>query len=92
MIRITAVVALFGDLPEAELTTWIARGWIRPERDREGGFMFAEIDVARVRLVHDFRRDLAIEEETMPVVLSLIDQIHDLRRALRAARSAPLPL
>ena len=86
-MRITAVVALFADLPEAELTSWIARGWVRPEQDdpnQAGGWEFHEIDVARVRLVHDLHRTMDISEETMPVVLSLLDQVYELRSRMNA--------
>jgi hypothetical protein len=57
MMRITAVVALFDGLREADVLTWVERGWVRP--DDEG---FREIDVARVRLIHDllFRMDLRV--------------------------------
>ena len=88
MIRITVVVALFTDLPEPELHAWIARGWVRPEREPSGDWLFAEIDVARTRLVHDLRRQLDIDEDTLPVVLSLVDQVYDLRRALRTVMDA----
>ncbi len=91
-MRITAVAALFTDLPEAELTTWVARGWVQPERrdpDRgdaeqgEAAWEFLEIDVARVRLIHDLHRTMAINEETMPLVLSLLDQVYALRGTVR---------
>jgi chaperone modulatory protein CbpM len=83
-MRITAVVALFADLPEAELTSWVARGWVWPEAtDRAGDWEFHAIDVARVRLIHDLHRSMAIAEETMPVVLSLLDQVYELRGTLR---------
>jgi chaperone modulatory protein CbpM len=101
-MRITSVVALFADLPEAELANWVARGWVRPDQggaDRGGsdqggvdqggpdqdvaGWEFHEIDVARVRLIHDLRRAMEIGEETMPVVLSLLDQVYELRGTLR---------
>ena len=88
MIRFTAVVQMFDDLGEPELHAWIAHGWVRPDHDDTGEWQFAEVDVARVRLVHDMRRRLAIEEETLPVVLSLLDQVYDLRRALRGAMQA----
>jgi len=65
-----------------ELETWIAREWVIPERG-DAGFRFSEADVARVALVCDLRRDLAIDDEAMPVVLSLIDQVYALRRTLR---------
>jgi chaperone modulatory protein CbpM len=90
-MRITAVVALFADLPEAELTSWITRGWVRP--DQEGTdqgstdkanvtWNFHEIDVARVRLIHDLHRTMEIGEDSMPVVLSLLDQVYELRSTL----------
>jgi len=87
MMHITSVVALFADLPEAELANWVARGWVRPDQAEPGrgdaGLEFAEIDVARVRLIHDLHRTMEIGEDTMPVVLSLLDQIYDLRGTLR---------
>jgi chaperone modulatory protein CbpM len=77
-----------------ELETWIEREWVLPARSASG-FRFSEADVARVALVCDLRRDLAIDEEAMPVVLSLIDQVYALRRSLRrmseAAEALPEP-
>jgi chaperone modulatory protein CbpM len=95
-MRITAVVALFTDLPEAELTSWVARGWVQPDRAGPGqdgptgddpnqgslSWEFHEIDVARVRLIHDLHRGMEIGEETMPLVLSLLDQVYTLRGTL----------
>jgi chaperone modulatory protein CbpM len=47
------------------------------------GWEFLEIDVARVRLIHDLHRTMEINEETMPLVLSLLDQVYALRGTLR---------
>ena len=82
MMRLAAVLHLLGDLAAPEVEGWIARGWLRPEREASGEWLFAEIDVARARLLRDFRHRLDIDEETLPVVLSLVDQLHDMRRAL----------
>ncbi len=87
MMQITAVVALFSDLPEPELTGWIERGWVLPDT-AESGWVFREIDVARVRLIHDLRRDLDVGEELIPLVLSLLDQIYELRGRLRSVLRA----
>jgi chaperone modulatory protein CbpM len=87
MMRITSVVALFPDLPEAELVSWVERGWVRPE-GTEPDWIFAEIDVARVRLIYDFGRAMAVAEETMPLVLSLLDQVYTLRGQMRAIARA----
>lgn len=87
MMRLTAVVALFPDLREAELHTWVERGWVRPE-GVEPNWMFQEIDIARVRLIRDFRHTMAVPEETMPLVLSLLDQLYTLRGQMRAVARA----
>jgi chaperone modulatory protein CbpM len=83
MMRFTAVTALFPDLREAELLTWVERGWVRPEGS-EPNWMFQEIDIARVRLIHDFRHTMDVQEETIPLVLSLLDQVYALRGQMRA--------
>ena len=86
-MRLAAVIALVPGVSESDLLDWVGRGWVLP-----GGappeWSFAEIDVARVRLLHDLRHTLAVEEETLPLVLSLLDQVYDLRRALRAVVDA----
>lgn len=87
MMRFTAVIALFPDLREAELQGWVDRGWVRPDGDQPD-LVFQEIDIARVRLIHDFRHTMAVPEETMPLVLSLLDQVYALRSQMRAIARA----
>jgi chaperone modulatory protein CbpM len=87
MMRLTAVVALFSDLAEPELVAWVERGWVRPERSG-GDTVFHDIDVARIRLIHDLRSAMQIDDETIPLVLSLLDQVYDLRAGLRAVLRA----
>jgi len=87
MMHLTAVLALFTDLGEPELTAWVERGWIRPEQAAAGP-VFHDIDIARVRLIHDLRIGMLIEDETIPVILSLLDEVHDLREGLRAVLRA----
>ena len=80
---ITAVTALFSDLSQVELVTWVERGWVIPDtagNDPE----FREIDVARVRLIHDLRRFMDIGEDAMPLVLSLLDQVYELRSRMKS--------
>jgi chaperone modulatory protein CbpM len=87
MIGIDAVLRLIGGVQEVELRHWIEERWVRPEPASEG-YVFREVDVARVRLIVDLRRDLAIDEEALPVVLQLLDQVYALRRRLRAMSEA----
>jgi chaperone modulatory protein CbpM len=95
MMQLTAVVALFDDLGEPELIAWVERGWVRPEVRPHGqpdgdaaGPLFHDVDVARVRLIHDLRTAMRIDDETIPVVLSLLDQVYELRAGLRAVLRA----
>ena len=64
------------------LDAWIEAGWLRPQGNQSGR-EFSDIDVARARLIGDLRGDLGVNDEAVPVVLDLIDQIHGLRRLVR---------
>lgn len=86
-MQLTAVTALFADLGEAELVAWVERGWVRPE-PAEAGWVFEEVDIARVRLIHDLRHAMAVDESAVPVVLSVLDQVYALRSQLRAVLRA----
>ena len=70
-----------------ELTVWVERGWVSPVRD-DGGVFYREIDVARVRFIHELKAELAIDEEILPTVLSLVDQVYGLRCELRVLTEA----
>ena len=84
---LVTVTALFADLPQPELVSWVERGWIIPDAG-EGGFEFHEIDVARVRLVYDLRHQMDIAEDAVPLVLSLLDQVYQLRGTLKTVLEA----
>ncbi len=89
MIGLTSVTALFTDLGEAELVTWVERGWVRPEGvGVEAEWVFHEIDIARIRLIHDLRHRMELEADAIPLILSLLDQIHELRGQLRSVLRA----
>lgn len=76
------------DRLEAEaLRRWVGLGWITPAA-RDDGLVFEDVDVARVRLICDLVYDIEIEEESLPVILSLLDQLHDTRRLMRTVLGA----
>lgn len=83
MMDVAAVAALFSDLTQVELITWVERGWVIPDA-AGSGFAFHEIDVARVRLIHDLRYGMDIGEDAVPLVLSLLDQVYELRSRLKS--------
>jgi chaperone modulatory protein CbpM len=88
MISIEIVIAQVSGLTRADLERWIAHEWVRPERNADPSsgtetYVFREIDVARVRLIRELRDEMQVNEEALPVVLSLLDQLYDHRRRLR---------
>ena len=81
------VLGLIAGLDRARLRRWVRQGWVRPDmRGTETGYR--DVDVARVRLIVEIREELAVEPENVPLVLSLIDQVHGLRRELRKLAEA----
>jgi chaperone modulatory protein CbpM len=86
MIAFKEIVERFAELEAGELSRWVENRWIVPEAD--GGqenerWVFHEVDVARVELILDIRREFALDEETMSLVLGLLDQVYSLRRQMR---------
>jgi len=72
---------------EAEtLDAWIEAGWLLP-RSSEDAKRFSDIDLARTQLIRDLG-ELGVNDEGIPVVLDLVDQLHGLRRTLRDLLSA----
>ena len=69
----------------AELERWVELSWVVPE-GRPGQYWFREIDVARARLILELRHELGVDEQTLPVVLSLLDQLYRTRRQMMVLR------
>lgn len=87
MKRLEEVLAELATIDREEVLTWIEARWVLPE-PAESGPRFSPIDVARLRLIHELAHELAIDREAIPVVLSLIDEMYELRRRLRALTRA----
>lgn len=75
------------EVSRGELERWIGERWVLPV-EQGGDFLFDEVDRARVRLIAELRRDLAVNDEAMPVILQLLDQVYELRRALGSLEEA----
>ena len=75
MMEEQEVLGLFTDIRRDTLYLWIERGWIVPEEGK-AGFRFREIDVARVRLIREFRTELELDADALDVILPLLDQVH----------------
>ena len=88
MITLDALLRKLDGLDSIQLSHWIERGWVRPEGEiGVGGNLFGEFDVARVELIQELQR-LDIDDDTMPLVLGLLDQMYSLRRRMRLVQDA----
>jgi chaperone modulatory protein CbpM len=76
------LVRRFAGLEAAELARWVENRWILPERAGEG-FLFRDVDVARVELILEIRREFAVDDDSLALVLGLLDQVYSLRRQMR---------
>ncbi|MHA6325889.1 chaperone modulator CbpM [Roseivivax sp. CAU 1753] len=81
------VVARVERLNLRELRSWVREGWVRPARSEKGP-VFDDVDVARIRLLCDLKKDLSLPTDALPVVLTLIDRLHQTRRELRVLTEA----
>jgi chaperone modulatory protein CbpM len=59
----------------------ISHEWVRPAQ-REPVEEFDEEDVARMELIRELRESFRLNDEGVPVVLHLLDQVHFLRRQI----------
>jgi chaperone modulatory protein CbpM len=82
MIAFEEVLIRYRGLERRELTRWVENRWVLPEPHAEG-WVFHEMDVARVELILGIRRDFAIDDEAMGLVLGLLDQVYGMRRQMR---------
>jgi chaperone modulatory protein CbpM len=90
MKTLTEVVIAVGRIEQAELIRWVELGWVAPGRSpaAQPEWLFSEVDEARIRMICDLRHDMMVEEDTMPLVLSLLDQVYALRHQMNALTSA----
>jgi len=87
MITIEPLTDQLSGPPRQDLERWILNDWLRPD-GAAGHWRFRRIDVARARLIWELRSDLRVNEEALPIVLSLLDQLYDLRRQMRTIGEA----
>ncbi len=87
MVSEREVISLVEGLTVRRLRVWVKRGWIVPA-PKSRSHNFSEIDIARVHLIAQLKMDMALNDEAIPIVLSLIDQVHGLRYELRSLARA----
>lgn len=68
-------------LDRETLEVWIEEEWLAP-LGAAPELAFSEADLARAQLIRDLIQDLGVNHEGVGVILSLLDQVHGLRKAL----------
>lgn len=81
MIVFEELIGRFAGLEARELARWVENRWVLPER-RQNTWIFHDVDVARVELILEIRNEFAIDDDALALMLSLLDQVYDLRRQL----------
>lgn len=89
MKNLEEVIALIPELHRQDLDRWM-RDALVEAAEEAGTSIFSETQFARVRLICTLRYDMDVEEETLPVVLDLIDQLHATRERLHRLSQAVL--
>lgn len=87
MISETELCEMIDVLETDALREWVEAGLVQTIAGKSD-MAFDAADIARVRLICELRYDMNVEEETLPLVLSLIDQLYDMRRSMRAFSAA----
>jgi len=87
MLREADVVRKVERITVERLRVWVERGWIKPVR-RGRALTYSETDVARISLICDLSDIMEISDDSVPVVLHLIDQIHGLRHEMKVLLAA----
>ncbi len=82
MIQPETFMTIIDGVDQAHVEAYVCKGWVTPSH-RNGVPMFQDIDIARVRLIHELQQDMGVNDESVPIILALIDQVHDMRVLLR---------
>ena len=71
-----------GPLTRSRLHRLVETECVMPQED-DGAPVFTEAELARIELCCELSDDLDLDEEALPVVMNLLDQVHSLRRQMR---------
>jgi chaperone modulatory protein CbpM len=87
MMAVDDLLATIPSLQPSDLERWISEELVAPERNR-GAPMLSDMECARIRLICTLTYELDVDDNALPVVLSLLDQLYDTRQRLRSLTRA----
>ena len=83
MMKEHEVLTRIEGLTRERLRICVTEAWVKPAAS-DDGHLFDDIDVARMQLIVELVKDLQVNDDAVPIILSLIDQVHALRQRLGA--------
>lgn len=87
MMSVDDLLATISTLQRRDLERWISDELVAPQQEA-GLLWFSDMECARVRLICTLTYELDIDSGTLPVVLSLLDQLYDTRQRLSSLTAA----
>ena len=89
MMNEQEVLTRLEGLTRVRLQVCIRESWVNPAQT-DAGPVFDDLDLARLRLISELIDDFSVGDDAVPIILSLIDQIHGLKRRMRMLDKAIL--
>jgi chaperone modulatory protein CbpM len=87
MMRVDEIVQAIDALRRSDIDAWLGEQLISAQ-EGEGELVFSAMECARIRLICTLRYELEIDPESLPVVLSLVDQLYQTRQRLLSLAAA----
>lgn len=83
----TEVITAISNLTQSRLTRFVQAEIVIPVQSNAGP-QFGDIDLARLKLLCELSDDFDLDEDSLAVIISLIDQLHTARSDLRSLLAA----
>jgi len=88
-MHLDELVDAIDHLRREDLEAWMRNSLVHASGQPEAP-EFSETECARVRLICSLHYDMEIDTDTLPLILELVDQLHETRRQLHAIGAAVL--
>jgi chaperone modulatory protein CbpM len=88
-MHLDELVEVIDHLCREDLEAWMRNSLVHATGQPEAP-VFSEAECARVRMICSLHYDMEIDAEVLPVILELVDQLHETRRQLHALGAAVL--
>ena len=72
-LRLEEIINLF-DIEAEVVLHFVSHSWVSPSDPDQ--LIFDQEDVARIQLILDLRDNFGVNDEAIPLILHLVDQLH----------------